>query len=50
MFTPMIDAAVFKKVGFHLDDLNPEEACKDCVEPALFIHGKADKFVTPKHS
>jgi len=40
MFYPMIDAAVFKKVGFHLKDLNPEEACRGCNEPALFIHGK----------
>jgi fermentation-respiration switch protein FrsA (DUF1100 family) len=50
MIYPMIDAAIFKKAGFHLDDLNPEEACRMCKEPALFIHGKSDKFVTPDHS
>ena len=50
MFYPMIDAAIFKKGGFHLEDLNPEEACKSCKEPVLFIHGKQDKFITPDHS
>jgi len=50
MFYPMIDAAIFKKGGFHLDDLNPGEACKECTEPVIIVHGKSDKFITPSHS
>ena len=50
MLSPMIDGAVHQKVGFHLSDLDAEEAAKSCEVPAYFFHGADDNFVVPLHS
>lgn len=36
--------------GFDIEDLVPTEHVKDSFTPALFLHGREDTFILPKHS
>lgn len=40
IFLKGVDEELFKQVGFHIDDLSPEEAARECsTAPALFLYG-----------
>lgn len=47
---PILERNFKDRTGFALRDLNPEEAAKSCVAPALFLHGANDEFITPAHT
>ena len=40
----------FQQAGFHVTELNPVEAAKECEVPVYFLHGSDDSFVVPNHS
>jgi len=45
-----IRSTISEKVGFDLYDVNPIADVESCFIPALFLAGKGDTFVRPKHS
>eukprot|EP01117_Protostelium_nocturnum_P005497 TRINITY_DN1989_c0_g1_i3.p1 TRINITY_DN1989_c0_g1~~TRINITY_DN1989_c0_g1_i3.p1 ORF type:complete len:181 (-),score=51.14 TRINITY_DN1989_c0_g1_i3:222-764(-) len=45
-----IRKSIRTKAKFDINDLEPIAAVEKCYIPALFVHGKDDDFITPKHT
>ena len=46
----MMDYEFHKKLNFHIKDLNPVAASKQCTAPAFFLYGVKDEFLLDDHT